>query len=332
MRDVAREADVSLKTVSRVVNGEPGVTAALAARVDEAIDRLGYRPDDRARFLRRTETSSKTLGLVLVDVANPFSSSIHRGLEDVARSRGHLVLSGSSDGDPVQEKALIASFIARRVDGLVIVSCQPDPSYLAAEIDLGTPIVFVDLRPAVPLGELIHTDHRGGAAAATRHLLDRGHRAVAFLADDLVFWSAAERLDGFRAEMAAAGLATPWVVSGLRDPDDAEAKAESILRQDPRPTALFTAQNFVTIGAVRALHRLGLQHEVALVGFDDIELSEVVDPPITVVPQDPRTLGRLAGERVYDRLAGDGPPAGPIVLETAVVARGSGEIPPRAPD
>lgn len=328
MRDVADEAGVSLKTVSRVVNGEPGVTSALVDRVLDAVERLGYQPDDRARFLRRTESSSKSLGFVQMDVANPFFSSVLRGLEDVARARGHLVLAGSSDGDPAREEALVKSFIARRVDGLVIVSCHPDLAFLTTEIRLGTPVVFLDLRPSADLGDLILTDHRGGAMAATRHLIDLGHRDIAFLGDSLVFSSAAERRAGFEEVMAAEGLPTPWLCNGLNGPAEAEARVDALLAADPRPTALVTAQNFVTIGAVRALHRLGLQHRVALVGFDDVELADVVEPALTVVPQDPRALGRLAGERIYDRLAGKPRAAGPLTLDCSVLARGSGEIPP----
>ncbi len=328
MRDVAERAGVSLKTVSRVVNAEAGVTSALEDRVTAAIDALGYQPDDRARFLRRTAPSSKSLGFVQMDVANPFFAAILRGLEDVARSRGHLVLAGSSDGDPDREEALVTSFIARRVDGLVIVSCHPDLAYLTTELKHGTPVVFLDLEPAAAAGDLIHTDHRGGAAAATTHLIANGHRHIALLGDDLSYWSAAQRRLGFLEVMTDAGLPTPWVLTGLGSPEEAEEATGTLLRSSPRPTALFTAQNFVTIGAVRALHRLGLQHEVALVGFDDVELSDVVDPAISIVPQDPSRLGRLAGERIYARLAGEGPATTPVALATAVVARGSGEIPP----
>jgi LacI family transcriptional regulator len=328
MRDVAREAGVSLKTVSRVVNEEPGVTAALTDRVSAAVRRLGYQPDDRARFLRRTETSSKSLGFVQMDVANPFFSAIFRGLEDVARAEGHLVLAGSSDGDPGREEALVKAFIARRVDGLILVSCHPDLGFLAAETQLGTPVVFLDHRPAADLGDVIRTDHYGGAAAATRHLLDHGHRDIAFLGDSTAFFSAAERRRGFCDVMAEAGPDTPWLHSGLTGPADAEARTEALLAGEHRPTALFTAQNYVTIGAMRALHRLGLQHDVALVGFDDVEFSELVEPRISVVLQEPRTLGRLAGERIYARLAGDRTPARSTILPASVLARGSGEIRP----
>lgn len=327
MRDVAREAGVSLKTVSRVVNGEPGVTDALADRVRSTIEVMGYQPDDRARFLRRAAPSSKSLGFVQMNVANPFFAAILRGLEDVARARGHLVLAGSSDGEPDREEALVKSFIARRVDGLIIASCHPDLAFLTAEMGHGTPVVFVDLEPAADVGELIHADHRGGAAAATAHLLDGGHRDIAFLGDHPHYWSADQRRLGFLDAMTTAGLTTPRVLSGLGDPAAAEAATRNLLQASPRPTALFTAQHFVTIGAIRALHGLGLQHEVAMIGFDEVELGDVLDPAISVVPQDPAEIGRVAGERIYARLDGAAPLPAPIALPSTVVARGSGEIP-----
>ncbi|MEL6983179.1 MAG: LacI family DNA-binding transcriptional regulator [Actinomycetota bacterium] len=328
MRDVAEEAGVSLKTVSRVVNGESGVTDALTDRVRAAVDALGYQPDDRARFLRRAAPSSKSLGFVQMNVANPFFAAILRGLEDVARARGHLVLAGSSDGQPDREEALIKSFIARRVDGLVIASCHPDLAFLTTEMSHGTPVVFVDLEPATDIGELVHADHRGGAKAATTHLLAGGHRDIAFLGDRAIYWSADQRRLGFVDAMAQAGLPTPWILSELGDPILAYTATRDLLLKTPRPTALFTAQHFVTIGAIRALHELGLQHEVAMVGFDEVELGDVIQPAISVVPQDPSEVGRLAGERIYARLEGAAPLSAPISLSAGVVARGSGEIPP----
>lgn len=328
MRDVAEAAGVSLKTVSRVVNQEHGVTAPLEERVRAAIDALGYQPDDRARFLRRSATSSRSLGFVQMDVANPFFSSIFRGLEDVARDNGFLVLSGSSDADPGREEALIRAFIARRVDGLVIASGRSSLEFLATEVAHGTPLVFLDIDPPIDAGDVIRTDHFQGAVTATQHLLQHGHTEVAFLGDDVGYFSARQRRDGFLDVMTKAGFFSPIVLPDLTNPEQAEEAALLLLQSDRRPTALFTAQNFVTIGAIRALHRLGLQHEIALVGFDDLELAELVSPKITVVPQHPLLLGLLAGERLFARLSGDTKPPEHNIINPTLIERGSGEIPP----
>lgn len=319
---------MSLKTVSRVVNSEANVSPALQERVRSAIHSLDYRPDDRARSLRSTATGSRSIGFVQTDVANPFFSAMFRALEDEAQAKGCLVLAGSSDADPDREEALVRAFIERRVDGLVIASARSDLSSLAAELEHGTPVVFVDLEPAVEMGDVVRSDHYGGAVRATRHLLEHGHRRIAFLGDRPLFFSANERRRAFVDVMTEEGLPTPWLVTDLTTPDEAAAAAEQLLGRPDRPTALFTAQNYVTIGTVKALHRLGLQHEIALVGFDDAEIAELVDPMLTVIAQDPESLGRLAADRLFARLAGATDRPRRTVLGSELVRRGSGEIRP----
>ncbi|MEM7276186.1 MAG: LacI family DNA-binding transcriptional regulator [Actinomycetota bacterium] len=333
MRDVAQTAGVSIKTVSRVVNDEPGVTPALEARVRDAVERLGYQPDDRARYLRRTAGTSRrsaTIGFVQMDVANPFFSAMFRGLEDAAKANGSLVLAGSSDADPVRQDELIDTFVARRVDGLVIATRRGDLETLDRELRHGTPVVFVDQEPPALVGDVVRTDHRGGATIATRHLIDHGHRRIAFLGDDPELFSAAERRAGFLDVMAAAGLRAPLVETGVVDTATAAATTERLLDLPEPPTALFTAQNLITVGALIALHRHGLADRVALVGFDEIDAAELIHPRPTVIPQDPRRIGRLAGERLFARLAGDTDPPGRTILEPQLIPRGSGEIRPPA--
>lgn len=329
LRDVAEHAGVSFKTVSRVVNGEGGVGAELSERVTRALEHLGYRPDSRARNLRQGAAQTGTIGFVLSDVANPFFSAILRGIDDVAGGRGALVLTGSTDGDPVRESQLVDSFVARRVDGLIVVPTASSigPSLLD-ELRRGTPVVFVDLEPEGDDVVTVRTDHRGGAQLATRHLIDSGHRDIACFADDLSIFSAAERVAGFHQAMSAAGLTVPhgrvvngdFGVSGWRD-----VATEYLSRAD-RPTAVFTAQNFVTIGTAHALHDLGLHHTVAQVGFDDVDLADVIEPAITVIPQRPRYLGQLAAQRLFDRADGTKSVGGHDVVPCELVVRGSGEI------
>lgn len=330
MQDVAAEAGVSLKTVSRVVNDEPGVTPPLVERVRNAIDHLGYHPDDRARHLRSSSNTTRTIGFIQNDVANPFFSSIYRGLENVARDHGFLVLAGSSDADPERERALVATLVARRVDGLVVVSTDPEPLLIRAEMSRGTPVVFVDLLPVGIDADVVLTDHFDGARMATTHLIGYGHRRIAFIGDDLSLFSASERARGYRAALLDAGLAADprIVLGGAGSPAVAYRTTRDILTSANPPTAIFTAQNFVSIGALRALHEMGLQHRVAHVGFDAVELADVVRPGLSVVPQDPLRLGQAAGERLFARLAGRTRASSVVRIPTTLIARGSGEIPP----
>lgn len=330
MQDVATAAGVSLKTVSRVVNGEPGVTGPLIEQVRVAVDRLGYQRDDRARHLRSGENTTRTIGFIINDVANPFFAAIYRGLENEARDRGFLLLAGSSDADAGREHALVAALVARRVDGLVVVPTARTSALVRAEIARGTPFVFIDLLPADLDADVVLTDHLAGAHLATSHLLRRGHRRIGFLGDDVRFTSAAERADGYAAALRDAGLSvdTSLVRAGIGSPQMAYEATRSMLTARRPPTAIFTAQNFVSIGALRAVHGLGLQRAVAQVGFDDIELAEVIEPGLTVIPQDPDRIGQLAGRRLFDRLAGDVSAPDIVRLPVTLIERGSGEIVP----
>src|SRR5438445_2990270 len=179
MRDVAALARVSLKTVSRVVNGAPTVDADLADRVRRAVAQLNYRHNMTASNLRRGDRRSFMIGLMLEDVSNPYSSSIYRAVEDVARERGVGLLAGSLDEDPVRERELTATLVARRVDGLIIVPAGRDHSYLRAEREMGTAFVFVDRPPAMLPADSVMADNREGAIAAVRHLIGYGHRRIA---------------------------------------------------------------------------------------------------------------------------------------------------------
>src|SRR5215210_8048519 len=293
MREVAAVAGVSLSTVSRVVNGGGGVRADLAERVRDAVELLGYRHNLTASTLRRADGQSATVGLIFEDVSNPFFSAVHRGVEDVARARGVLTLAGSSDEEPDRERELAEAFGARGVDGLIVASAAADSSYLLRERAAGVALVFGD-RPDV--------------------------------------FTAAERLRGYRETLARHGLGEDLEL--VRHPQfravDAYQTTCELLRGNDPPTALFASQNLISIGALRAVHALGLQHEVAMVGFDDIVLADAVDPGLTVVAQDPHGLGRTAAELLFARLDGGDGPSREVVLPTRLIPRGSGELAPRA--
>src|SRR6478672_10613682 len=220
MLDVAALAGVGLKTVSRVVNAEPGVSPQLEAKVKRAIEQLNYRRDANASMLRRLGGTTQTIGLVLEDVANPFSSALHRAIEDSARARNVLVFAGSCDEDPRRERELIGSFRDRRVDGIIVVPASREHSYLYEEQRAGTALVFVD-RPAGHLdADTVGSDNVGGAVVAVGHLVGHGHRRIAFLGDLPTIFTARERLRGYKEALASQGLAVDedLIRTGLRDP------------------------------------------------------------------------------------------------------------------
>lgn len=329
MRDVAARAGVSLKTVSRVLNDEPGVSGGLAERVRQASSDLDYRPNLTASNLRRSDQRTSTIGLLVEDVSNPFFALIHRGVEDTASALGVGVLAASLDQDPDLERRLVTAFASRRVDGLVLAPTQREQAYLANEIRAGMPVVFVDRVPKGVEADVVITDNREATREGVRHLLNHGHRDIALLGGAIDLYTATERLAGFRQAVEQAGLTVrpEFVRRDLLSVEAAEQATTALLNCPQPPTAIFAAQNFLSIGAVRALHRAARQHEVALVGFDDFELADVLSPSVTVIAQDPRRIGQVAAEMLFARMADPLRPATTAVVHSRFIARQSSEIP-----
>ena len=321
MRDVAETAGVSLKTVSRVINEETGVTAGMAARVTDAVAVLGFERNDLARSLRHGRSSS-TLGLVIEDLANPFYSAVAQAVELAARDRGFLLITASAREDAERERELVTALLRRRVDALLMVPAGPDHRYVAGSGHT----VFLDRPPRGIAADTVLLDNYGGARRAVEHLIEAGHTRVACLADAADLHTARERLAGYRAALQAAGLAEdPSLLStGNRDATQAQAAVEHLLGlpDKRRPTALFTANNRNTIGALHALARR--RERVALVGFDDFELADLLGT--SVVRGDPYQLGERAAAMAFARLDGDDAPPRTVTVATELVPRGSGEL------
>jgi len=330
MRDVAALAGVGLKTVSRVINNEPKVSSETVARVNAAVAQLDFRPDIHAGNLKRHDRKTRTLGLVVGSVANPFSGALHRGVEDEAHERGTAVFASSLDDDASRETTIVSEMLRRRVDGLILTTVRKNQSYLETEQQRGTVLAFVDREPSGIDADSVVTNNAVAAGEATAHLLSRGHRRLAYLGDRAELWTASERRRGFLEQLALVGIpnADIPVIQELHDEDLAFDAAMTLLSRPDRPTALFTSQNLVTIGTLRALRALGLQHRVALFGFDDVPLADMIDPGVSVVTQHPYEMGRTAAQRVFARLDGDDSPTSSIIVPSTLVHRGSGEIRP----
>jgi LacI family transcriptional regulator len=320
MRDVAQTAGVSLKTVSRVINAEAGVTPATAERVTAAIAELGFERNDLAASLRHGR-SSHTLGLVIEDVANPFYSAIAQAVEAAARDRGFLLITASAREDAARERELVAALLRRRVDALLIVPAGPDHRY----IETSSHPVFLDRPPHGIEADTVLLDDLGGARSAVEHLIAHGHTRIACVADDAGLYTMRQRIAGYREALAAAGIeADPALLhTGSRDVAGAQAAVARLLAMPDkrRPTALFTANNRNTIGALHALD--GAPRSVALAGFDDFELADLLGT--TVVRADPWKLGEQGAVLAFARLDGDDAPPRTVTIPTELVTRGSGE-------
>jgi LacI family transcriptional regulator len=329
IRDVAALAGVGIKTVSRVINDEANVSPQMRERVQRAVVALNFKPNQGAGALRRGDRKTLTLGLLLDAVDNPFSASINRAVEKVASQRGTAVFAASSDDDPERERAMIEAFSRRRVDGLILTTISTDHGYLQTEREQGVSVVFVDRPPIGLIADAVLTNNHEASVQATRHLIDAGHRRIAHLGDELAISTARERRQGFADAMSAAGLTDlERHIDNLRSEDEAYEAVRHLMSEPDPPTALFTAQNLVTLGGLRALHHLDLQDRVAQVGFDDFLLADLLRPGITVLAQDPARIGTIAAERIFARLDGDSSPEETFVVPARLIVRGSGEIPP----
>jgi LacI family transcriptional regulator len=320
MKDVASRAGVALKTVSRVVNGEPGVTPETTKRVQGAISDLRFRRNESARLLRTGHTA--TLGFIADTWSDPEHAVLYQGLEDIARQHGYLLYSGSTSSNADREERLALAMCSRRVDGLIIIPTPGAHEYLVSEIEAGVATVFV-LRPPElvradsVLADTVLPDEPGAARAAVAHLAAHGHRRIGLLGGDPAGHRSRQLRAGFAEGMATAGLtADPaWLTLTVADLSGVPV------------TALLCADQGLTRAALRVLATLGPPRP-AVIGFGDFEFADVVSPPVTVLSYDPALLGRTAAELLIRRLAGDQGPPRLVKIPVRLIARGSAEFPP----
>lgn len=324
MTDVAQAAGVSLKTVSRVVNGVTTVDPDMTERVLAAVAELGFRRNDMAANLRSGRTSA-SVGLLIEDLANPFYSTIAAAVAEVALDRDAMLLSASSEEDPDRERQLLLDMCERRVDGLLVVPTSIDHSFLRAEMQMGTPAVFLDRPPVGLRADTVVLDNARGARDGITHLLERGHERIGMLVDSLSIYTMRERLSSAEATLAAAGIPHDGALvrDDLHEPDATRRAIAEMLNLRRPPTALFCGNNRITIGAIQELWAQG--NDAALVGFDDFETSHLMPRPVTIIGCDTRALGRKGAELLFRRIDGDTSRPTTVVIPTQLAECGIGQ-------
>lgn len=321
IRDVAREAGVSVATVSRALNNSPNVDPDYAERARAAAARLGYRPNNVARNLRRQST--EMIALIISDVSNPFFTAIARGVEDVAQRAGYSVLLCNSDESSAKESTYLAVAEQQRVAG-VILSPHQAGSDIARLRAVGIPVVVVDR----PLGDDVDTvlsESRQGACEGTRHLIESGWRRPACITGPSSATTATLRLLGYQDAVAAAHLPEVFARSIFQQGGGSAAANELLSRADP-PDALLVANAQMALGALDEIRRRGLQvgHDIGMVTFDDAPWAPLITPPMTVVAQPAYDIGTHAAELLLDRTRSDSSlPAQRLVLPTTLIVRDS---------
>lgn len=320
MNDVAREAGVALKTVSRYVNGETNINPALTERIAAAITALGYRRNLAAASIRPGWTS-KTLGLVISDLANPYYSVLTRAIENHARSHGYLVISASSDENGAQHDRIVDRLMEKRIDALISVPPRDAGREWSTVPPPIPPLVFLDRPVDFAAADTVLADNAGGARSAVAELLRNGARRVAFIGDSPSIYTMSERLSGYRTALEDAGIAVDErLISGDAHSSEDAASAVAALQRSASIDAVFAANNRASVGALLAFREAG---RLPLIGFDDFEAAQLSTPPVSVVSQDIPEMGRLAAELALGRLAGDASPHRTHVLATTLQLRGS---------
>jgi LacI family transcriptional regulator len=325
--DVARAAEVSAATVSRVLNGTATVSAERAERVRRAAEELRYQPSGPARALRRQRTT--LWAAIVADIVNPFFTSMIRGVEDVAQREDHRLVLCNTDEDLDKEAAYIDVAIVDRMAGVIIAVASTTRSSVDPLLAAGIPVVAVDRRPPDAAISSVLVDNRLGARQATEHLLDGGATRVGCITGPSRLSNAETRLAGYRDALAARGL--PFARDLVRRADFREEgghrAACSLLDAPHPPDAVFVTNNLMTLGSLRALREHGCRvpDDVTIVGFDDAPWTSLVSPPLSVVVQPTAEIGRQAAELLAS--AGAGGPARHVVLPPTLVARESSRHP-----
>lgn len=330
IKDVAREAGVSVATISRVVNGSAVVREATRRHVLDVAARLGYSPHGAARSLITSRTN--TIGALLPDLHGEFFSEVIRSIDRAAHHGGfHLLLSSAHDG----EREIVTSFRAMRgrVDGLIVMSPDLDARTAVHSFPAGFPVVLLNC-PAEREGyDSIVIANYHGARAAVDHLLDLGHRHVAMITGRERNHDASERLRGFRDAMREAGIPAGEVVEAAGDftEESGFRAARKLLHSERRPTAIFAANDSMAIGAISALREAGVlvPDEMSVVGFDDIPMARYMNPPLTTVHVDISALGTLATDRLLEQIRNESGSQGERrqeVVPATLIVRGSSGI------
>lgn len=324
LQDVAKKAGVSPMTVSRVINQSGYASADVRERVQTAIEALGYRPNTLARSLRLRRTH--TLALILTDITNPFFTTVARGVEDAASQAGYTVLFGNSDESLEKQAGYLETILQKQVDGILLVPAGGSAEAPERMRRQGTPFVLLDRRlPGVDC-DVVRCDSREGAYRLTRLLMELGHRRITLLNGPREVFTSDERAAGFRQALQEGGMTQPTILSGAFTQEAGSAMTGQALERHPCPTALVAGNNFLAIGALKALRAAGysVPGDMALVGFDDLPQAMVVDPFLTAAVQPAYEMGRRAAELLLQRLEETQPtPPQEVVLPVQLLVRTS---------
>ncbi len=327
IEDVAREADVSKSTVSHVINGTRYVSPELTQKVQAAMKELNYHsPNAIARSLKTQKTF--TIGLIVSDITNMFSPYLSRGLEDIASEKGYNVIVSNTDEVLEKEREQINSLIEQRVDGVVIAPTGKNDSKFDLLKEQGIPFVFLDRKVKSVDSDFVTSNNYEGAYKATNYLLLKGHQRIGIVLGPKYITTREDRFAGYKDALEETDneLDPQLIANSDYKLKGGQLAAQELLKLENPPTALFSTNIMANFGALKAIKEAGLScpKDISLVGYDDVGWAETLDPPLTVVNQQPYEMGYRAGQLLFDRLnAGQTRGYRVVRLETELIIRAS---------
>lgn len=335
MKQIAKMANVSLGTASNVINNSASVREPLRKRVMEAVEALGYQPSQLARGLRREKTN--VIGMIIPDITNPFFPAVVRGAEDTAFSNGYRLILCNTDNDVSKELIHLNELRTYLPAGLIVI--PSDFSEITAQAvsyqKSGTALVCVDRIPKYWSGDTVTADNEHGAYCATKHLLQLGHTQLAAIIGPTRLTNVEDRVRGFKRAMREKKIkiSPEYIQETTFDKQGGYSKTVLLLRMIPRPTVIFAGNDLIAFGALLAIRDAGLHcpDDISVIGFDDLDLAEMTNPPLTSVSQPGYQMGTAAAGILIDRVRGDAGPAKHLVLKTALKLRHSIAPPPSTP-
>jgi LacI family transcriptional regulator len=322
LHDVAREAEVSLKTASRVLNNSTNVNEDKVTRVREVMARLGYRPNELARGLKAQRSAA--IGMIVPNLSDPFTANAVHGLQEVARANGYVVILASSGGDLEIERSEILSLVGRQIDGLVIAPADSRRNSFSDIVPVGVHVVTFDQLLRDANFDSVIVTNRSSARDATKHLVSHGRKKIVAVGARPYLYTCKERVAGYRDGMRAASLEPRISLVEHEHLLTAEWVAQEIFRVQ-KADAILTLNWVCTMLVLRALRELGKKpgKDVALFSFDDFELADMLTPSLSVVQQPSELLGREAASLLFERLRGRGGKSRSVVLPTNMIIRQS---------
>ncbi len=329
--DVAQEAGVSVSTVSRHLRGD---RVRAAERINSAVSRLRYRPSPAAQSLKSGKTGA--IALVVPDITNPFFAAVVRGAESITAQGGHTIFLANTDESDDRQAEVVEDLLTR-VDGMLLAPASENNSSPQRLADAGVPTVLIDREsPLMGRFDTVLVDNHGGARSAVEHLLSKGHERIATIAGTVDSTPGRFRLEGYRDALAAHSIEVPAEFvqpGGFKEHGGYQSMLRMLALPDP-PTAVFVANNMMTIGALRATKDIGVRipDDLSVVGFDDHPYSEILDPPLTVIDRPMEEQGALAMRMLLSRMSDDSSTKSRrVVLDVRLTERASCGPPRKAP-